>query len=110
MRDRVQSATTMSALVMAMRHLDAFYADCSGDVQSSESAFEMAMRMHTAMLSMPAPRSIKADPYDATRLRTSRALNALSKTEVADDETLLISSWLVTAPYNAEVPHDERAD
>ena len=80
---------------MAMRHLDVLYADCSGDVQSSESAFAMAIRMHTAMLSMSIPTYIKEDPYDATRMRTTRDLDARSNTEVADDETLLISSCLV---------------
>ena len=56
----------------------------------------MAIRMHTAIISTSIPRSIKKkDPYDATRMRTSRDLDARSKREVADGETLLISSCLV---------------
>ena len=61
------------------------------DDQSCESATAMAIRMHTAVLS----KNINEHPYDATSTRTPRDLGARSKSEVADDETLVISSFLV---------------
>ena len=62
------------------------------EVQSFESVFDIAMRMHTALLSKYIPTSMNGATYDDTSMRSSRNLDARSKIDVADDETLLILS------------------
>ena len=57
-----------------------------------ESAFDIAIWMHTALLSNSIPTSVNGPSYDDTSMRSSQNLDARSKIDAAHDEKLLISS------------------
>ena len=57
-----------------------------------ESVFEIAIWMHTALLSNYIPTYVNGPAYDDTSMRSSQNRDARSKIDVAHDETLLILS------------------
>jgi len=57
-----------------------------------ESAFDIAIWMHTSLLSNSIPTSVNGPSYDDTSMRSSQNLDARSKIDAAHDEKLLISS------------------
>ena len=57
-----------------------------------ESAFDIAIWMHTYLLSNSIATSVNGPSYDDTRMRSSQNLDARSKIGAAHDEKLLILS------------------